>query len=101
MLLVVSGAALTDTAAALDRRVRIVNDSGQEIVAFYGAARGAPGADENRLAEALPPGGSAIVSFDDGSGYCRYNFRAVFGDGISLERSGINVCEVGTYRYTD
>jgi hypothetical protein len=49
----------------------------------------------------LPAGGSIVLNFDDGSGYCRYRFRAVFADGVELERPSVNVCEVGTYRYTD
>ena len=50
---------------------------------------------------ALAPGASRILSFEDGSGYCRSRFRAVFDDGVELQRDSVNVCEIGTYRYTD
>lgn len=93
---------LTQTAEALDRRVRIVNDSAVDIVRFYGVNVDIRDWRESLLGEdILPAGGSIVLNFDDGSGYCRYRFRAVFGDGVELERKSVNVCEVGTYRYTD
>ena len=52
---------------------------------------------ENRLLA----GASVVLNFEDDSGYCRYRFRAVFDDGVELVRPSVNVCEVGTYRYTD
>lgn len=89
-------------AEALDRRVRIVNDSTHDIVEFYGSRVGGGPSQEDMLGETdLSPGGSIILSFEDGSGYCRFAFRAVFDDGLELERASVNVCEIGTYRYTD
>jgi hypothetical protein len=91
---------LCGPAQALDRQVRIVNDTSLEIVALYGARSGSP--PRNILGEATIPSRSAIdVDFDDGSGYCMYDFRAVFDDGSALSRDDVNVCEVGTYRYID
>jgi hypothetical protein len=89
-------------ADALDRRVRIVNDSRHDIVAFYGAVvteRDWPGSmlGENRLLA----GASIVLNFEDESGFCRYRFRAVFDDGMELVRPSVNICEIGTYRYTD
>jgi hypothetical protein len=49
----------------------------------------------------LAAGASVVLDFEDGSGFCRYRFRAVFDDGMELVRPSVNVCEVGTYRYTD
>jgi len=92
---------LCGPAQALDRQVRIVNDTSLEIVALYGARSGAS-TPRNILGEATIPSRSAIdVDFDDGSGYCMYDFRAVFDDGSALSRDDVNVCEVGTYRYID
>jgi hypothetical protein len=92
----------TQPAEALDRRLRIVNDSHVDIVGFYGVNVDIQGWRESMLGDdILPAGGSIVLNFDDGSGYCRYRFRAVFADGIELERKSVNVCEVGTYRYTD
>lgn len=93
---------LSQSAGALDRRVRIVNGSSQDIVGFYGVIVDAQDWRESMLGDdILPAGGSVVLNFDDGSGYCRYRFRAVFADGVELERASVNVCEVGTFRYTD
>ena len=71
------------------------------IVALYGARSGVS-TPRNILGEATIPSRSAMdVDFEDGSGYCVYDFRAVFDDGSALARDDVNVCEVGTYRYTD
>ena len=89
-------------ANALDRRVRIVNESTRDIVAFYGAIVTEPDWPESLLGEnRLLAGASVVLNFEDESGYCRYRFRAVFDDGLELVRPSVNVCEVGTYRYTD
>ena len=93
--------ALAGPADALDRQVRIVNESTFEIVELYGSRVDAR-TPRNILGEAtLPAGASVDVDFEDGSGYCMYNFRAVFDDGAVLERRRVKVCEVGTFRYTD
>ena len=90
------------SAMALDRRVQIINESRHDIVALYGVNVDARDWRESLLGEdRLPAGASVVLNFEDGSGYCRYKFRAVFDDGIELVRPSINVCEVGTYRYTD
>jgi hypothetical protein len=89
-------------APEIDRRVRIVNDSKQVIVDFYGANVTVREWRESLLGDGtLPPGASVVLDFEDGSGYCRFRFRAVFDDGMDLVRESVNVCEVGTYRYTD
>jgi hypothetical protein len=87
---------------ALDRRVRIVNESKVDIVGLYGVNVDSRDWQDSLLGDdILPAGGSVVLNFDDGSGYCRYRFRAVFDDGVDVERASVNVCEVGTYRYTD
>lgn len=87
-------------AAALDRRVTIVNNTGFTIVEFYGSNTGADTWQEDILgADVLPSGQSAVINFDDETGYCMFDFRAVFEDGEVLERGGINVCEIGTFTY--
>ncbi len=93
---------LAGTAHALDRRVRIVNDSHVDIVDFYAVNVDTREWSESLIGDdILPAGASVVLNLDDGSGYCRYRFRAVFVDGFELERPSVNVCEVGTYRYTD
>ena len=93
---------LSAEAEAIDRRVRIVNDSSHAITAFHAVNVDAGDWRDSLLGgDSLAVGASLVLSFEDGSGYCRYRFRAVFDDGVELVRPSVNVCEVGTYRYTD
>lgn len=100
-----AGALLTMSsvpAEAIDRHVRIVNETSHDIVAFHSSYSGTRVWGENMLGEAvLATGKSAILDFADGSGYCRFGFRAMFDDGVELVRNSINICDIGTYRYTD
>ncbi len=93
---------LATPAEAIDRHVRIVNESSHDIVAFHGAYSGTRVWGENMLGENdLGAGKSVILDFADGSGYCRFSFRATFDDGVELVKNSINICDIGTYRYTD
>lgn len=91
---------LTSPALALDRKVTIVNQTGYTIVEFYGSNTGEQDWQEDILGEdMLPTGESVVINFDDASGYCMFDFKAVFDDGDELEREGVNICEVGTFTY--
>ena len=96
----VLAAGLAGPALAQDRRVRIINDTGYPIVQFFGSNKGTNSWEEDILgAQVLPSGSSVVIDFDDGTGYCVFDFRAVFSDGDELVRNGINVCETGSFRY--
>ena len=41
----------------------------------------------------IHPGQRYIVNFDDGTGYCMFDFRAVLDNGRPVERYRVNVCE--------
>ncbi|AZV76845.1 hypothetical protein EBB79_02320 [Parasedimentitalea marina] len=87
-------------AFALDRRVRIVNDTGYVLVEFYGSNKGSSSWEEDILGrDVLRSGQSVMIDFDDGTGYCKFDFKAVFDDGDELIRKGVNICEIGTYTY--
>lgn len=89
-------------AAAEDRRVRIINETRHIIVRFYASNVNATSWEEDILGSSvLKPGGSVTVNIDDGSGYCLFDFKAVFDDGNSLVRQRVDVCKISSYRYTE
>ena len=86
--------------SALDRRVRIVNKTGFTIVRFYGSNKGSKSWEEDILgSDVLPSGSSVNINFDDSSGYCKFDFKAVFDDGDVLIKKNVNICEIGTFTY--
>lgn len=89
-----------DAALALDRRVRIVNDTGYTIVNFYGSNKGTRSWEEDILGnDVLPSGQSVVINFEDGTGYCKFDFKAVFEDGDSVVQEDVNICEIGTFTF--
>ncbi|MDP3341202.1 hypothetical protein [Frigidibacter sp.] len=87
-------------AAALDRRVQIVNNTGYTIVEFYASNTGTSDWQEDILGpDVLPSGSSVMINIDDGTGYCKYDLLAIFDDGDELMKGDVNVCEVGTFTY--
>jgi hypothetical protein len=89
-------------AAALDRRVRINNKSSYDIIEFYASNTGTRSWQEDILGrEILPSGSSVVINIDDGSGYCKYDFLAVFEDGDKVVSNDNNVCELSDFNFTD
>lgn len=89
-------------AAALDRRVRINNQSSYDIVEFYASNTGSRSWEEDILGRnILPAGHSVVINIDDGSGYCKYDFLAVFEDGDEVVSADNNVCELTDFNFTD
>nr|WP_295886085.1 hypothetical protein [uncultured Devosia sp.] len=89
-------------AAALDRRVRINNKSSYDIVEFYASNTGSRSWEEDILGRnILPSGSSVVINIDDGSGYCKYDFLAVFEDGDEVVSNDNNVCELSDFNFTD
>lgn len=91
---------MATSAFAEDRRVLIVNNTGFTMVEFYGSNVGSDSWEEDILGfDVLPSGTSVNVNFDDGSGYCQFDFKAVFDDGDVVTAKRINICEIGRYTY--
>ncbi|WOI30772.1 hypothetical protein [Sulfitobacter dubius] len=85
---------------AADRKVTIVNKTGYTMEEFYGSNTGTSDWQEDILGEfALPHGDSIEVDFDDGTGYCVFDFLAVFEDGDKVHEEDINICSVGTFTF--
>jgi hypothetical protein len=85
-------------AAAADRRVQLVNASGAAVREFYASNVSRSTWEEDILGrDVLLPGRSVMINIDDGSGACRFDFRAVLEDGRRIEQRDINVCEIARY----
>jgi hypothetical protein len=92
------GLMLAGPALALDRKVMIVNNSGLTVSYFYGSNVGTTFWEEDLLAsDVLSDGASVLVNFDDTTGYCRFDFRAIFDDGTEIVKKDVNVCEISTF----
>ena len=87
-------------AQAEDRRVTIVNNTGYTITNFYGSNTGSGSWKEDILGKStIAPGESVVINFDDSSGYCMFDFKAVFEDGDELIDEKVDVCTIGTFTY--
>ena len=95
--------ALTNSAAmALDRKVQINNQTSYTIVEFYASNTGTSDWQEDILgSDVLPSGSSVMINIDDGTGYCKYDFLAVFDDGDELVSADNKVCELATFDFTE
>ena len=88
------------TAHAADRRVNIVNASGNTITHFYASNSGTNSWEEDILGrDTLDAGDSLLVNINDGTGACKFDFKAVFEDGSSRVRQGVDVCTISSYTY--
>jgi hypothetical protein len=87
----------TYTTGSIDRSVTVFNASGYTIVQFYGSNTGRSSWEEDILGTGVLPSGSAVdINFNDGSGACLFDFKAVFADGSSVVESNIDVCRVSS-----
>ena len=82
-----------------NREVRIHNQTGWSMTYLYASAGGDWGSDLLGSGT-LSPGQSVVVRLDDGTGACRYSLRAEFDNGQSLQRNGVNACQVADYYFT-
>ena len=91
---------VTTTSEAADRHVTIINNTGQTISRFYGSNAGTDSWEEDILGSSvLPPGDSTRINFDDGTGYCTFDFKAVLSDGTPIIETGVNVCTTSTVTF--
>lgn len=85
------------TATGQNRNVTIINNTGQDIIRFYGSNAGTNSWEEDILGQdILPRGRSVNINFNDGSGYCTFDFRAELRNGSTRETYGVDVCRVSS-----
>jgi hypothetical protein len=101
VVLTLAGLASGTASAQEDRRVRIINET-SHIVRFFGSNAGTTDWEEDILGDkVLEPGQSVMINFDDGTGYCKFDFKAEFSDGDEVVKHGIDVCEISSFRFTE
>ncbi|MDP3800600.1 hypothetical protein [Brevundimonas sp.] len=99
--LAILGSAAFQMADCPSRPVLIVNATGQTITHFYASTPGFNVWEEDLLGDrVIPNGASARIDVNNGSGRCRYDFRARLADGTELDRWGVDVCRIAEYRFT-
>lgn len=92
----------TGAAQTEDRHVRIINETDYAMVRFYASNISKGDWEEDILGQSvLASGASVNINIDDGSGFCLYDFKAVFDDGDELVRKKVDVCKISSYRYTE
>jgi hypothetical protein len=97
-----AGATGTVAADRQDRHVRIINETDHTMVHFYASNVASDSWEEDILGNSvLRPGHDVNINIDDGTGHCKFDFKAVFDDGSKSERHNIDVCKISSYRYSD
>ena len=85
------------TTGGTNRHVTVYNASYLTITNFYGSSVGSSSWEEDILGSSiLPSGGAVDINFDDGTGACLFDFKAVFADGSSAIEQGIDVCSTNS-----
>jgi hypothetical protein len=88
------------TAAAANRKVDIVNQTGMTLAEFYASNTGTDDWEEDILgSDTLDNGDVFEIDVDDGTGACKFDFKAVFTDGSSHVRRAVDVCKISTFTY--
>jgi hypothetical protein len=81
-----------------DRRMVIINASNRTMLEFYATNTGTSHWGRDLLGQGvIPPGGRYVFDFNDRSGYCLFDFRAVLDDRRVVQRAKVNVCEATTW----
>jgi hypothetical protein len=94
LLSLAPGAAIAQSRDRHDRRMVIVNESGRVVREFYATNSGVNRWGRDLLGQdVIRPGQRYVFNFDDGTGYCLFDFRAVLDNGRPVERYRVNVCE--------
>lgn len=78
-----------------NRRIRINNYSSLPVYHLYISNAGSRrwNSDQLGASESIGSNRSQIWNVDDGSGYCRFDFKFVMSDGSTRYKYNYNVCE--------
>lgn len=90
-------------ASADDLAFTLINKSSAGVSEFYVSHSGTNVWEESLIPDGkvLPSGSQIDVEIADGRRTCEYDIRSVFDDGTDHEEYGLDLCELGSYTYTD
>jgi hypothetical protein len=81
------------SASALDRQIEVTNNTRMAIIEIYASPVGSGRWQQDLLGDDfLAPATSTLIHIDDGTTYCRFDFKTVFDDGTTLIRRDVDVC---------
>ena len=90
------------SAHAENRDVTVTNATSVAMIEFYASNTGTNAWEEDILGvDVLEPGEAVLVTVDDGTGACMFDFRATFSDGTEATKGSVNVCEITDFDFTD
>ena len=89
------------SAHAEDLEFTLHNNSASPLTEFYVESMASKTWGENILNSPIEPGESATVTIADGKTTCKYGIKGTFKDGGDVEQEDLNLCELGSYTYTD
>lgn len=82
-------------AMAENRVVTFQNHTDEAVEALYGSNTGTNDWEEDLLGEGtLGPDEEIDVNFDDGTGSCAFDFKAVYADGSEGVLPNVDVCSI-------
>ena len=85
-----------------NRRVRMINATSYTIQRLYGSNVNVRDWQEDVLGDSvLRPGNSVVVNWDDGSCLCEFDVKAVYSDGDTSIKSGIDVCRLTSFSFVE
>ena len=84
-----------------DRRVVVINARASPMMRLYAARTTTSEWEENILSQPISAGSRIMINFEDGTGACNFDFRAVFKDKQIVHMWNINVCEESEWQVVD
>lgn len=88
------------SAIAENRWMTIYNNTGVTMMEFYASNRGSNSWGRDWLgSQVLGHNYNIQWNFDDGTGYCMWDFKAIFADGDQVESRSVNVCVEADWTY--
>ena len=82
-----------------DRRMVIINETGRTIYSFHATNKSVTVWGADLLGQdVIEPGRTYVLNFNDGTGYCMFDFKAVLDNGRAIERYRVDVCTAASWR---